>query len=142
MDRRMPPSRSRVSATPVVSGIVLSLCGVASGMDPESRPVSLGLSGGSVEASTAWLPWCVCAIGLGVTVWAMVRRMNRLRRQPQGSIQVIDRTAMGRGRALALVRVGDRVVLVGESAEGFQRLAEFDASDSTSQALVARRLAS
>ena len=33
---------------------------------------------------------------------------------------------MGRGRALSLVQVGDRVVLVGESGQGFQRLAEFE----------------
>lgn len=54
----------------------------------------------------------------------------------------MDRTVMGRGRALSLVRVGDRVVLVGESAQGFQRLAEFDAATPTDEMSVARRLAS
>ena len=38
--------------------------------------------------------------------------------------------------------VGDRVVLVGESAQGFQRLAEFEAEAGPSTALEARRLAS
>lgn len=127
---------------PVVLGVALSLCGVASGMDPESRPVPLGSAVGAVQASAAWLPWCVCAAGLGVAMWAVARRANRLRVQPQGGIQVLDRTVMGRGRALSLVRVGDRVVLVGESAQGFQRLAEFESAHADAQAPAARRLAS
>ena len=65
-----------------------------------------------------------------------------MRTLPQGGIQVMDRTVMGRGRALSLVRVGDRVVLVGESAQGFQRLAEFDAATPADEMSVARRLAS
>jgi len=47
-----------------------------------------------------------------------------------GAIEILDRTAMSKGQSLTLVRVGDRVVLLGQSAQGFQRLAEFSADAS------------
>ena len=47
-----------------------------------------------------------------------------------GAIEILDRTAMAKGQSLTLVRVGDRVVLLGQSAQGFQRLAEFSADAS------------
>jgi len=142
MDRRMPPSRCFVVAMPVVIGIALSLSAEALGMDPEARPVSLLPAPEAASGSFGWLPWVVCVVGLGLAGWCMLRRAARVRTMPQGGIQVIDRTVMGRGRALSLVRVGDRVVLVGESAQGFQRLAEFDAAAPEHEVAVARRLAS
>lgn len=142
MDRRMPPIRCRVVAMPVVLGVALLLSTGAWGMDPESRPVSLHAVSDAAAGSFGWLPWLVCVAGLGVAGWFMLRRTARMRTLPQGGIQVMDRTVMGRGRALSLVRVGDRVVLVGESAQGFQRLAEFDAATPADEMSVARRLAS
>lgn len=142
MDRRMPPSRCFVFAMPLVMGIALSLSADAWGMDPEARPVSLRPAPEAASGSFGWLPWVVCTAGLGVAGWCMVRRTARMRTRPERGIQVMDRTVMGRGRSLALVRVGDRVVLVGESAQGFQRLAEFDAATPPGEMSVARRLAS
>ena len=142
MDRRMPPSRCRVAAMPLMLGVALSLCAAAWGMDPESRPVSLQPSSTTARESMSWIPLLVSVAGLGVAAWLWTRRAARMRSQPHGGIRVIDRTAMGRGRALSLVRVGDRVVLVGESAQGFQRLAEFDAATPQSDVPVVRRLAS
>ena len=138
----MPLIRCRVDAMPVAIGIALSLSAVAWGMDPESRPVSLQAASEASVGSFGWLPLVVCAAGLVIGAGFMVRRAARLRERPQGGIRVIDRTVMGRGRALSLVRVGDRVVLVGESAQGFQRLAEFDAAAPQHEATVVRRLAS
>lgn len=142
MDRRMPLIRCRAFAMPLVLGVALSLSAAAWGMDPESRPVQLRPIAEAGADSFGWLPWVVCVAGLGVAVWFMVRRTARVRAQPQGGIRVIDRTVMGRGRALSLVRVGDRVVLIGESAQGFQRLAEFDANAPQDQMPAVRRLAS
>ena len=42
-----------------------------------------------------------------------------------------------KGQALTLVRVGDRVVLLGQSAQGFTRLAEFAADSSDSVNAIA-----
>jgi flagellar biogenesis protein FliO len=47
-----------------------------------------------------------------------------------GVIEILDRAALAKGQALTLVRVGDRVVLLGQSAQGFTRLAEFAADSS------------
>ena len=142
MDRRMPLIRGRAFAMPLLMGVALSLSAAAWGMDPESRPVSLQPQAEVGAGSSAWLPWVVCVAGLGIAAGFLMRRAARLRAQPQGGIQVIDRTVMGRGRALSLVRVGDRVVRVGEIAQGVQRLAEFDAAAPQEQVSAVRRLAS
>ncbi len=84
----------------------------------------------------------VCAAGAAVGIAFIVRRRKRLQSKPRGGIDLLDRVVMGRGRAMSLVRVGDRVVLVGESAQGFQRLAEFDAEQRTEAHSALRRLAS
>ena len=54
-----------------------------------------------------------------------------------GAIEILDRTAMSKGQSLTLVRVGDRVVLLGQSTQGFQRLAEFSADASETNEAVA-----
>jgi flagellar biogenesis protein FliO len=89
----------------------------------------------------AWIPLMVCMVAAVVAVAALVKRARRLNNRPSSGIQVMDRAQMGRGRSLSLVRVGDRVVLVGESAQGFQRLAEFGA-DSPEAPAALRRIAS
>jgi flagellar biogenesis protein FliO len=109
--------------------------------DPEARLVPM-VGTAAPEHGAAWLvPLAVCAVAALLVLWSVGRRARRARARPGSAIEVIDRAAMGRGRALSLVRVGDRVVLVGESGQGFQRLAEFDASESPDLVSV-RRLAS
>ncbi|NBX26498.1 MAG: hypothetical protein EBQ99_10720 [Planctomycetes bacterium] len=125
MDRRLPERRLACRALPVLAGAWLCLVGAAMAADPESRPVSLSSPAAAEGTSFPWLPLVVTLGALAVAAWA------RWRRGPGpipslGGIRILSRTPMGRGRALSLVQVGDRVVLVGESGQGFQRLAEFE----------------
>ncbi len=141
MDRRLPARpRMFVFRCTCVAG-VMSLGGAAMAMDPESKMVSVHTAAPSELSAGAWIPLLVCLVAGVVAGVALIRRARRLRHRPSSGIQVMDRTQMGRGRSLSLVRVGDRVVLVGESAQGFQRLAEFSADASESPAAL-RRIAS
>jgi flagellar biogenesis protein FliO len=142
MDRRLPASPCYLCTCSVVGGAMLWFATAAMAMDPESRAVPLPGSA-SVDANSGWgLPVIVCVVAVGVALFAMIRRAKRRRGRPDSAIEVVDRAAMGRGRALSLVRVGDRVVLVGESSQGFQRLAEFSAEDRGAIEQSIRRMAS
>lgn len=140
MDRRLPARPDSVSFRSAIAAV--TLCAGAFAMDPEARTVSLGGSAPVSAASDAWLPIVVCLLAAAIAAVALLRRARRLRARPASGIQLLDRTALSRGRALSLIRVGDRVVLVGESSQGFQRLAEFSAEDPGASDAVARRLAS
>ena len=142
MDRRLPERTAWSRRAPIAMGAALCLASIAVAMDPESRPIPV--AAGSVgEGSVSMIvPLGVTAVALALAACLWLRRKSRVQARPAGSITVIDRAAMGRGRALSLVRVGDRVVLVGESSQGFQRLAEFDADAPPASAIEARRLAS
>lgn len=142
MDRRLPERTAWLRRAPIDIGAGLLLASTASAMDPEGRPIPLAAAAGADSGGSALLPIAVTLIALGVACWFWSRRRSRLAQRPAGCIAVLDRASMGRGRALSLIRVGDRVVLVGEGPQGFQRLAEFDAEDPPVSALEARRLAS
>lgn len=90
------------------------------------------------NASFPWLPVVVTLAGIGVALWFRLRGRGEAA-GPSGGIRILSRTSMGRGRSLSLVQVGDRVVLVGESGQGFQRLAEFDSGEAPGA--MARRVA-
>lgn len=141
MDRRLPARPRMFVLRRTCAAGAMSLGGTVLAMDPESQVVSVGAAAPSAGTGDAWIPLLVCLIAGAVAVAALVRRARRLKQRPSSGIQVMDRTQMGRGRALSLVRVGDRVVLVGESAQGFQRLAEFSA-DSPEAPAALRRIAS
>lgn len=144
MDRRLPTEFKRAwSATVVSVAVWLPAMPSWAAGDPEASSIPLpGAGSGAVVSGGGWVSLAVLAVGAGVAAWLWSRRRNRIVRGAAGGIQVIDRTSMGGGRSLALVRVGDRVVLVGESGQGFQRLAEFAADETASSADASRRLAS
>jgi flagellar biogenesis protein FliO len=152
MDRRLPTVSKHVSRASVVSVAVWSHALVAWGAgEAEGRAIPMpGGSDASMASGGGWLSMLVAVAGLGVAGWLWWRRARGAGRGNGRAIAVIDRTSMGGGRSLALVRVGDRVVLVGESAQGFQRLAEFEADEAAAHEAanpqakpdVARRLAS
>jgi flagellar biogenesis protein FliO len=130
MDRRLPERRLAFRALPVLAGAALCLAAVAMSADPESRPVPLTSAPEAGAAGFPWLPLLITLGALAVVAWARLRRGAA---QPDASagIRILSRTVMGRGRALSLVQVGDRVVLLGESAQGFQRLAEFESGQAS-----------
>jgi flagellar biogenesis protein FliO len=141
MDRRLPARpRILVLRCICVAG-AMSLCAMAAAKDPEARVVPFEPNAPAAVTGDAWIPLMVCMVAAVVAVAALVKRARRLNNRPSSGIQVMDRAQMGRGRSLSLVRVGDRVVLVGESAQGFQRLAEFGA-DSPEAPAALRRIAS
>ena len=148
MDRRLPTVSKHVLRASVVSVASWSLAPVALAvgeMESQAIPVP-GAASGASGAAGGWVSMLVAMAGFAVAGCMWWRRARRAGAARAGAIEVIDRTGMGGGRSLALVRVGDRVVLVGESAQGFQRLAEFDAQPgqdiASCVAPSARRLAS
>lgn len=142
MDRRLPERPAWLRCAPIAMGAALWFGCAALAMDPEARPIPLATVGVGEAAGSIIVPVGVTLAALATAGWLWLRRRSRVQARPDGCITVLDRAVMGRGRALSLVRVGDRVVLVGESAQGFQRLAEFDADARPASALDARRLAS
>ena len=144
MDRRLPNESKRFRSATVASVVAWSLGMKILAAEGESATIPMPGSDVGVGASAGgWISLAVVVAGLAVAAVLWVRRRRRLVAGAPGGIQVIDRTPMGGGRALALVRVGDRVVLVGESAQGFQRLAEFAADDpAAASAQAIRRVAS
>jgi len=142
MDRRLPERTAWMRRAPIAIGVALWTSVASAGMDPESRAVPLAPDPAPSAGASVAIPVAVTLLSVGLACALWLRRRCRARSAPEGSIAVIDRAPMGRGRSLALVRVGDRVVLVGESAQGFQRLAEFEATDGPATAFEARRLAS
>lgn len=142
MDRRLPEWTAWSSHAPVATGVMLWLAHAAAAMDSESQTIPIASAGGFEAGGSMLVPLAVTALAAGVAAWFWGRRRARAQARPEGCIQVLDRAATGRGRALSLVRVGDRVVLVGESAQGFQRLAEFDAHEQAEPSAGTRRLAS
>jgi len=107
------------------------LCEMAFASDPESRPVPLETAASTSGSGFPWITLLVVLAAAAVVGWMRWRHAGRSIDGISG-IRIISRVAMGRGRSLSLVRVGDRVVLVGESGGGFQRLAEFDSGEQAS----------
>ena len=144
MDRRLPTQFTRLARASVASVAALWV-GVPASLaaDAEATAIPLSAFGSAVGGmGAAWIPVMVLVGCLALAGWLWFRRKQGRSRGTAGGIAVIDRAPMGGGRSLALVRVGDRVVLVGESAQGFQRLAEFAAEEGPSKAMVPERLAS
>jgi len=142
MDRRTPNIGSHAVAASIFLAASLSFATAAQTLELESKSLSLQNTGDAAVTNFGWLPVIVCLVALAVAGFFFLRRAARAQSRPQGSIQVIDRRVMSRGRSLSLIRVGDRVVLIGESAQGFQRLAEFNANDDAAASRAVQRLAS
>jgi hypothetical protein len=123
---------------------VASITAVALGrsVDDESREVVLSpWRDGATASSSGWIAVAAIAllIAMGAWLWFRRRSAGLIRPGASAAIEVLHRTAMARGQSLALVRVGDRVVLLGQSAQGFQRLAEFEADASRADSTGAPR---
>jgi flagellar biogenesis protein FliO len=144
MDRRLPTQFTRFRRASVASVAAWWLVVPASfAADAEATAIPMSTSGSAVGGvGAAWIPAVVLVGCLALAGWLWFRRKQGQLRGTAGGIAVIDRAPMGGGRSLALVKVGDRVVLVGESAQGFQRLAEFAADEADSKAHLPERLAS
>ncbi len=142
MDRRLPERCRARLALPLSAGALLSFAAAAWAADPESRPVLLQSEAAASTANFPWVPVLVTLAALGVAGWARWRRGPASMKTLGSGIRILSRTAMGKGRSLSLVQVGDRVVLVGESSQGFQRLAEFESEPAEAPTSLVRRVAS
>lgn len=61
--------------------------------------------------------------------WYLTRKLGRYTGQfgrSNGNLQIIDRISLGQNEALALVRAGDRFLLIGISHAGISCLCELD----------------
>ncbi len=144
MDGRNPHLLiARIASAVIALGSIQAIA-LGNSVDLESQIVVLRPVDAHVSTSGSWISIFVFAglCLLGVALWWRARFGFRFaggagfisklfftahaqRAVGNGAIEILDRTAMAKGQALALVRVGDRVVLLGQSAQGFQRLAEF-----------------
>ena len=158
MDGRNPHLLiARIASAVIALG---SIHAVALGdfVDPESQIVVLTPVGTHVATGGSWISMCVfvALCGVGVTLWVrgkfgfqfgsgagfiskLFSKGNVRRAVGNGAIEILDRAAMAKGQALTLVRVGDRVVLLGQSSQGFQRLAEFAADSSEAVNAIAEQ---
>jgi hypothetical protein len=149
MDGRNPHLLiARIASAVIALG---SIHAVALGhfVDPESQIVVLTPVDAHVATGGSWIS--IFAFGalcvLGGALWlrgksglrfgrgtglisTLLSKGNVRRAVGNGAIEILDRAALAKGHALTLVRVGDRVVLLGQSAQGFTRLAEFAADSS------------
>lgn len=114
-------------------------------VDPESQIVVLTPVDAHVTTGGSWVSIFVfgalCVLGAALwlrgksglrfgSISKLFSKGNVRRAVGNGAIEILDRAALAKGQALTLVRVGDRVVLLGQSAHGFSRLAEFAADSS------------
>ena len=127
-------------------------------VDPESQIVVLTPVDARVATDGSWIS--IFAFGalcvLGAALWlrgksglrfgsgagflsTLFSKGNVRRAVGNGAIEILDRASLAKGQALTLVRVGDRVVLLGQSAQGFARLAEFAADSSEAVNAIAEQ---
>jgi hypothetical protein len=134
MDRRSP-QRLSLSCSAAIAVAVVP-CAVA---DTESLPIPRPQSDGAMPAAATWIPVMVVAACVVAALMAW-RRRSRGRTHGGCEFQVVERLAMGKGRSLSLVRAGDRLLLIGDGPQGFQRLGEFAAHHAADAHGTLRRL--
>ena len=157
MDGRIPHLLiARIASAVIALGSIPAIA-LGHSVDTESQIVVLNpIDAARGSPTGGWFSiFIVCALGaFGLALWW--RRKSGLkhgfvfdliskffpktfirRAVGNGAIEILDRTAMSKGQSLTLVRVGDRVVLLGQSTQGFQRLAEFSADASETNEAVA-----
>ena len=156
MDGRNPHLLiARIASAVIALG---SIHAVALGhfVDPESQIVVLTPVDARVATAGSWISIFVfgALCLLGAALWlrgksglrfgsgagflsTLLAKGNVRRAVGNGAIEILDRASLAKGEALTLVRVGDRVVLLGQSAQGFTRLAEFAADSSDSVNAIA-----
>jgi flagellar biosynthetic protein FliO len=139
-------SGTRTTAAPATGAPAAAATTVA---DRESLPIPEGSSGpasvgGGDLGGTAFrlLLGLLVVVGLILGVWYLLRRLQRgrypaLGETSTGLISVLATTPLGPGRALHIVRVADRVVLVGATDHAVQPIATLD--DATA-AVITRAL--
>ncbi len=156
MDGRIPHLLiARIASAVIALGSIPAIA-LGHSVDTESQIVVLNpIDAVRGSPTGGWFSiFIVCALGaFGLALWW--RRKSGLkhgfvfeliskffpttfmrRAVGNGAIEILDRTAMSKGQSLTLVRVGDRVVLLGQSTQGFQRLAEFSADASETNEAV------
>ncbi len=70
----------------------------------------------------------VCLLAYAVLRWGL-RRLVGADSPGDGPIEIVARRQLGNDRAISIVRVGSRTLVIGESDGGLTRLAELDAPD-------------
>ena len=158
MDGRNPHLLIARIASAVIAFGSIHAVALGNSVDPESQIVVLtpidahAATGGSWISIFAFGGLCVLAMALWLRakpdlqggkgaglLWKLFFKRNTKRAVGNGAIEILDRAAMAKGQALTLVRVGDRVVLLGQSSQGFQRLAEFAADSSEAVNAIAQQ---
>ncbi|MSR34351.1 MAG: hypothetical protein EXS12_06085 [Phycisphaerales bacterium] len=149
MDGRNPHLLIARIASAVIAFGSIHAVALGNSVDPESQIVVLTPVEAHVATGGSWISifafGVLCVLGVALWLrakpdlqggrgvgflWKLFSKGNSKRAVGNGAIEILDRAVMAKGQALTLVRVGDRVVLLGQSSQGFQRLAEFAADSS------------
>lgn len=143
--RRSPRSRVLIRAAAVALGGLLPLLVAAPALAQAAVPQH---EVGGVAAWGAW-DWISLSIRIGailVVIWASVVAMRWYVRRMNGeanggmtrAMQIVETRVLGPNRALHLVRIGDRAVLIGATPERINALMEIDQPDQLEQIFAGR----
>lgn len=119
-----PPATPPVEAD-LLSEADLAKVGVPAGLGRGQASSEVG--GSVVRMLVALTAVAGLAIGLGL----LARRLGGARRllhRPGGHLSVIESVPIGMKRAVTLVRLGDRLLVVGQAEQGLTSLGCFDAA--------------
>ena len=127
--------RPPVADRPLVRAATTSGSGLA-----EERSLAAGASRGFVDELVP------TGLALGATLLAIVLARSAVRRfgvrvaggkRPQGVVEVLARYPVARGQQVVLLKVGRRVIVAHQGAQGMQALSEFAGEDEVAD-IVAR----
>ncbi|MEO1237479.1 MAG: flagellar biosynthetic protein FliO [Planctomycetota bacterium] len=98
----------------------------------ESRPAGLTNDSAGIEEPTGgWLLSTLAALGVVIglifaTRWAFAKLGGQTIARPTPAVEVLSRTAVAPKNQVLLLRVGQRVLVVGDSSSGLRTLADLD----------------
>jgi flagellar biogenesis protein FliO len=100
-------------------------------------------SGGDV-GSGGWVLQTLAALGLVIGLillgrWLWIKLSGQVPTRTSGSraVEVLSRTAVAPKNHVLLLRVGERILIVGDSSQGLQTLAQVDEPDEVAELLTA-----